>query len=58
MVSEEMTANYLYTELAKKYPENKIFANLAKSEARHIKALKRAADQGIDNRCRENCFGH
>ncbi len=43
MVSEEMTANYLYTELAAKFPEVKVFANLAKSEMRHIAALKKAA---------------
>lgn len=45
MVSEEMTAKYLYTELAKKYPDYKIFANLAKSEACHIRALQRTAQR-------------
>jgi hypothetical protein len=45
MISEEMTANYLYTELAKKYPEYKIFSNLAESEARHMEALKRSASR-------------
>ena len=45
MVSEEMTANYLYTELAEKYPEYKLFSNLAKSEARHTEALKKSADR-------------
>lgn len=45
MISEEMTAHYLYTELYKKYPENKVFDNLAKSEARHIEALKKSASR-------------
>lgn len=45
MISEEMTANYLYTELAKKFPETKVFANLAKSEARHMEALLKAASR-------------
>ncbi|NLL37014.1 MAG: DUF2202 domain-containing protein [Fretibacterium sp.] len=43
MIGEEMTANYLYTELAKKYPEDKVFVNLAESEARHMEALKKSA---------------
>jgi hypothetical protein len=43
MASEEMTANYLYTKLAEKYPEYKLFFNLAESEARHTDALKKSA---------------
>ncbi len=43
LLEEEMTAEYLYRELAKQYPENALFANIARSEANHIKALQRAA---------------
>lgn len=42
LVEEEMTAEYLYSELYKKYPGNRLFFNLAASEQRHINALKRA----------------
>ena len=36
-----MTAEYLYSELYKQYPENKLFSNLAESEKRHYSALQR-----------------
>jgi hypothetical protein len=42
LLEEEMTAEYLYSELYKQYPENKLFLNLAQSEARHSEALRRA----------------
>lgn len=42
LLEEEMTAEYLYSELYKAYPENKLFSNLAESEARHADALRRA----------------
>lgn len=49
MISEEMTANALYTSLSEKYPEYQVFANLAKSEARHTEALKKSAARlGLD----------
>lgn len=41
LMEEEMTAEYLYSELYKKYPENKLFSNLAQSEQKHLNALKR-----------------
>ncbi|MGB4610071.1 MAG: DUF2202 domain-containing protein [Saccharofermentanales bacterium] len=41
LVEEEMTAEYLYAELYKKYPENQLFSNLAESENRHSNALTR-----------------
>lgn len=44
MLEEEMTAEYLYTELAKKYPENILFQRLAESENKHRAALKRVMD--------------
>lgn len=45
ILSEEMTANHLYSELAKKYPEYKIFSKLAESEGRHMESLKRSASR-------------
>jgi len=42
LVEEEMTAEYLYSELYKMYPGNRLLLNLAASEQRHINALKRA----------------
>ncbi|MGI6766403.1 MAG: hypothetical protein ACOX4R_04210 [Lentihominibacter sp.] len=43
LISEEMTANYLYTELARKYSEDELFANMAEGEARNIEALEEVA---------------
>lgn len=48
MYQEEMTAQYLYTELAATYPETALFSKLAASEARHMQALEKAfAGRGI-----------
>ncbi len=41
LLEEEMTAEYLYSELYKKYPDVKLFSNLAASERRHSSALER-----------------
>ncbi|NLJ65384.1 MAG: DUF2202 domain-containing protein [Christensenellaceae bacterium] len=42
LIEEEMTAQYLYTELSKIYPEVQLFSNLAESEGRHAEALMRS----------------
>ena len=42
LVEEEMTAQYLYKELSKIYPEVQLFSNLAESEGRHAEALMRS----------------
>ncbi|NLW42212.1 MAG: DUF2202 domain-containing protein [Tissierellia bacterium] len=42
LLEEEMTAEHLYSELYKKYPENILFSRLSQSENRHLNALKRA----------------
>ncbi len=43
LISEKMTANYLYTELAERYPNDEMFANLAEEAARDIDVLEEAA---------------
>ena len=45
MVEEEKLARDVYTALAQKYPDVKVFSNIAKSEQTHINAVKSLLDK-------------
>ncbi len=43
LINDEMTANYLYTQLAERYPDEEMFADLAEESALNIEALEKEA---------------